>query len=186
MGIRSVHCKRVFKKQYSQVNFLELKNEEEKQRTRPMADYHAGARHGHWRLLFSRLLGCHKCRRAFGGHRFFLRRRTRLFHPVRPFRNDGGKPRRGLVPRIRFPVLRAGGGVCRGVDILDGMVFAMSSEATAVSTLIRGWFPNVSVAWLGAAIITAVTLLNLLGASKLSRLESVLAAVKIWPSFLSS
>jgi L-asparagine transporter-like permease len=66
------------------------------------------------------------------------------------------------------------------------MVFAMSSEATAVSTLIRGWFPNVSVAWLGAAIITAVTLLNLLGASKLSRLESVLAAVKIWPSFLSS
>lgn len=61
-----------------------------------------------------------------------------------------------------------------------GMVFAMSSEAAAVSTLVRHWFPGVSIAWLGAGIIVLVTLLNLLGASRLSRLESVLAAVKIF------
>ncbi|HPE16278.1 MAG TPA: amino acid permease [Oscillospiraceae bacterium] len=61
-----------------------------------------------------------------------------------------------------------------------GMVLAMSSEAAAVSTLVRAWFPAASTAWLGGGIIAAVTLLNLLGASKLSRLESVLAAVKIF------
>ncbi len=60
-----------------------------------------------------------------------------------------------------------------------GMVFAMSSEATAVSTLVREWVPDVSIAWLGGAIIVSVTLLNLLGASNLSNLESILAAFKI-------
>jgi hypothetical protein len=43
--------------------------------------------------------------------------------------------------------------------------------------------PERILARLGAAIITAVTLLNLLEASKLSRLESVLAAVKYWHRF---
>lgn len=61
-----------------------------------------------------------------------------------------------------------------------GMVFAMSSEATAVSTLVRDWFPKVSVAWLGGGIIAAVTLLNLLGARKLSNLESFLAGFKLF------
>lgn len=60
-----------------------------------------------------------------------------------------------------------------------GMVLAMSSEATAVSILVREWYPNVSIAWLGSGIIVVVTLLNLLGASMLSKLESGLAAVKI-------
>jgi len=61
-----------------------------------------------------------------------------------------------------------------------GMVFAMSSEATAVSIFIREWFPNVSITILGSVIIIGVTLLNLLGADKLSKLESGLAAVKIF------
>lgn len=61
-----------------------------------------------------------------------------------------------------------------------GMVLAMSSEATAVSILIREWVPNVSISILGSSIIIGVTLLNLLGADKLSKLESGLAAVKIF------
>lgn len=60
-----------------------------------------------------------------------------------------------------------------------GMVLAMSSEATAVSILVREWFPKVSIPLLGGIIIIGVTLLNLLGADKLSKLESGLAAVKL-------
>ncbi len=60
-----------------------------------------------------------------------------------------------------------------------GMVLAMSSEATAVSILIRQWLPGMSVALMGAVIIIAVTLLNLLGAKALSKLESGLAAIKL-------
>lgn len=61
----------------------------------------------------------------------------------------------------------------------SGMVLAMSSEATAVSILVREWRPNVSIALLGSIIIIGVTLLNLLGADKLSKLESCLAAIKL-------
>ncbi|NCC69837.1 MAG: amino acid permease, partial [Clostridia bacterium] len=61
-----------------------------------------------------------------------------------------------------------------------GMVLAMSSEATAVSILVRSWFPRIPIALLGGTIILAVTLCNLLGASKLSKLESLLAAIKIF------
>lgn len=61
-----------------------------------------------------------------------------------------------------------------------GMVFAMSSEATAVSIFVREWFPNISITLLGSLIIIVVTFLNLLGADKLSKLESGLAAVKIF------
>jgi L-asparagine transporter-like permease len=60
-----------------------------------------------------------------------------------------------------------------------GMILAMSSEATAVSILIRQWIPNISISLLGSVIIISVTLLNLLGANKLSKLESGLAAVKL-------
>jgi len=60
-----------------------------------------------------------------------------------------------------------------------GMILAMSSEATAVSILVREWYPNLSIPVLGCVIIIGVTLLNLLGADKLSKLESGLAAVKL-------
>jgi L-asparagine transporter-like permease len=61
-----------------------------------------------------------------------------------------------------------------------GMILAMSSEATAVSILVKEWIPSISIPLLGSIIIIAVTLFNLLGADKLSKLESGLAAVKIF------
>ncbi len=61
-----------------------------------------------------------------------------------------------------------------------GMVITMSSEATAVSLLLRTWFPEISIPLLGTGLIIGVTLLNLLGANQLSHLETVLAAIKIF------
>ncbi|WP_110460985.1 amino acid permease [Ruminiclostridium sufflavum] len=72
-----------------------------------------------------------------------------------------------------------GAGFIVGWVYWTGMVFAMSSEATAVSILIREWIPNISLTVLGSIIIISITLLNLLGADKLSKLESGLAAVKL-------
>jgi L-asparagine transporter-like permease len=60
-----------------------------------------------------------------------------------------------------------------------GMVLAMSSEATAAAILIREWLPDLSISIMGTGIIIGVTLLNLLGADKLSKLESGLAALKL-------
>ena len=61
-----------------------------------------------------------------------------------------------------------------------GTIFSMSSEATAIPILVRNWFPNVSIALLGTLIIIGVTLLNLLGAHRLSKLESGLSSIKIF------
>lgn len=59
-------------------------------------------------------------------------------------------------------------------------MLAMSSEAIAVSVFLRVWFPQFSLPVLGASIIVLVTLANLLGADKLSKLESTLASVKLF------
>ncbi len=75
--------------------------------------------------------------------------------------------------------LNRGAGFVVGWVYWTGMVIAMSSEATAVSMLFRTWFPTVSIPVLGTILILGVTLMNLLGASQLSSLESILAAVKI-------
>lgn len=72
-----------------------------------------------------------------------------------------------------------GAGFIVGWVYWTGMSLAMSSEATAVSILVRKWIPNISIPLLGSIIIIAITLLNLLGADKLSKLESGLAAVKL-------
>ncbi|MEI6101944.1 MAG: amino acid permease, partial [Eubacteriales bacterium] len=61
-----------------------------------------------------------------------------------------------------------------------GMILAMSSEATAISILLREWFPAISLPLVGSLIIAGVTGVNLLGAEKLSKLESGLAAIKIF------
>ncbi len=61
-----------------------------------------------------------------------------------------------------------------------GMALAMSSEATAVSILLQQWMPGLSLPLAGSVIIVAVTLVNLLGADKLGKLESGLAAVKLF------
>ncbi len=60
-----------------------------------------------------------------------------------------------------------------------GLVLAMSSEAIAVSSLLQTWFAGISLPMLGAAVIIVVTILNLFGADRLSKLEGVLAAVKL-------
>lgn len=72
-----------------------------------------------------------------------------------------------------------GAGFTVGWVYWTGLVLAMSSEATAVSILLRGWFPGLPLGLAGSAIIAAVTLLNLLGAARLSKLESGLAAFKL-------
>lgn len=61
-----------------------------------------------------------------------------------------------------------------------GLILAMSSEATAVSVFFRVWFAKVPLPILGSIVIIIVTLLNLLGAEKLSKLESGLAAIKFF------
>lgn len=60
-----------------------------------------------------------------------------------------------------------------------GLILAMSSEAVAVSQFLRVWIPQISLPILGSTIIIGVTLANLLGADRLSKLESGLAAVKL-------
>lgn len=72
-----------------------------------------------------------------------------------------------------------GAGFVVGWVYWTGLVLAMSSEATAVSIFLQAWFPGLSLGILGAAVIIAVTLLNLLGADRLSQLESGLAAIKL-------
>ena len=75
--------------------------------------------------------------------------------------------------------LGKGAGFVVGWAYWTGMVISMSSEATAVSLLFRTWFPTVSIPVLGTILILGVTLINLLGASQLSSLESLLAGVKV-------
>lgn len=73
----------------------------------------------------------------------------------------------------------------RGVGFVTGWVYwiglilAMSSESIAASTFLREWFPNFPEIAMGMLIIVGITLLNLLGANYLSKLESGLAAVKL-------
>lgn len=72
-----------------------------------------------------------------------------------------------------------GAGFTVGWVYWTGLVLAMSSEATAASILLRGWFSWLSLPLTGSLIIVGVTLVNLLGAEKLGKLESGLAAVKL-------
>jgi L-asparagine transporter-like permease len=88
-------------------------------------------------------------------------------------------PDSGSFRAFAAQVFGPGTGFVVGWVYWTGMVLAMSSEATAVSILVREWAPNISISLLGSGIIIVVTLLNLLGADKLSKLESGLAAVKL-------
>lgn len=72
-----------------------------------------------------------------------------------------------------------GAGFTVGWEYWTGLVLAMSSEATAVSILLRGWFPGLPLALAGSGIIILVTLLNLIGAERLGKLESGLAVFKL-------
>ncbi|WP_342042285.1 amino acid permease [Bacillus sp. OTU2372] len=61
-----------------------------------------------------------------------------------------------------------------------GTVLSMSSEATAISILLRQWFPHLSIAIFGSFLIVGVTLVNLLGADKFGKIVSGLSGVKIF------
>jgi L-asparagine transporter-like permease len=89
-------------------------------------------------------------------------------------------PHSGSFYTFTAKVFGPGAGFVVGWVYWTGMVLAMSSEATAVSILIREWYPGVSISILGSMIIIVVTLVNLLGADKLSKLESSLAIVKVF------
>jgi L-asparagine transporter-like permease len=89
-------------------------------------------------------------------------------------------PHSGSFYTFTAKVFGPGAGFVVGWVYWTGMVFAMSSEATAASILIQSWYPRLSIPLMGVIIIIAVTLLNLLGATKLSKLESSLAIVKVF------
>ncbi len=89
-------------------------------------------------------------------------------------------PDSGSFRTFASQYINSGTGFVVGWVYWTGMVIAMSSEATAVSLLVREWFPSISLPVLGTFIIVGVTLLNLLGAKQLSSLESILAAIKVF------
>lgn len=91
-----------------------------------------------------------------------------------------GAPTVGSFSTFAARELGQGTGFVVGWLYWTGTVLSMSSEATAISLLVREWVPNVSIALLGGSIIVAVTLLNLLGADKIGKLASGLSAVKIF------
>lgn len=61
-----------------------------------------------------------------------------------------------------------------------GMILAMSSEAVAVSILIKNWIPELKITTIGIIIIISVTIINLLGTDKMSKLENLLACIKLF------
>lgn len=89
-------------------------------------------------------------------------------------------PDSGSFYTFTAQVFGPGAGFVVGWVYWMGMVLAMSSEATAASILIKGWYPRLSIPLLGSIIIILVTLVNLLGADKLSKLESSLSIVKVF------
>lgn len=60
-----------------------------------------------------------------------------------------------------------------------GMILAMSSEAVAISILVRNWFPSYRITTIGLLIIIIVTVVNLFGTDKMSKLENLLACIKL-------
>ncbi|MBV7504503.1 amino acid permease [Bacillus sp. sid0103] len=89
-------------------------------------------------------------------------------------------PTTGSFSTFAARELGEGTGFVVGWLYWTGTVLSMSSEATAISILIREWFPNVSIGLLGSSIIIGVTLLNLLGADKIGKLASGLSGIKIF------
>ncbi|MFA9377681.1 MAG: amino acid permease [Lachnotalea sp.] len=89
-------------------------------------------------------------------------------------------PSSGSFRTFASQYISEGTGFVVGWVYWTGMIISMSSEAAAVSLLVRKWFPSVSLSILGTILIVAITLLNLLGARHLSHLESFLAAIKVF------
>ena len=146
-----------------------------------MAAYHDGPGQRNRRIIFLGISGRNPCSGTFDIIWIYFRRCAGLLYPFRNFRDDGGKYGRWLSFRtFAAEAFGKGTGFVVGWVYWTGMALGMSSEATAVSILVRAWVPNVPIAVLGSIIIVGVTLLNLLGANKLSKLESGLAAIKLF------
>ncbi|KZL91996.1 amino acid permease [Clostridium magnum] len=88
-------------------------------------------------------------------------------------------PHSGSFRTLAARYFGPGTGFVVGWVYWTGMILSMSSEATAVSILIRNWFPNIAISLMGSLIIIGVTLLNLLGARRISKVASSLSAVKL-------
>ncbi|WP_075980609.1 amino acid permease [Bacillus massilinigeriensis] len=89
-------------------------------------------------------------------------------------------PTSGSFSAFASRELGAGTGFVVGWLYWTGTVLSMSSEATAISILVREFFPNVRIGLLGSLIIIGVTLLNLLGTERIGKLASGLSAIKIF------
>ncbi|MEH7094377.1 amino acid permease [Neobacillus vireti] len=76
--------------------------------------------------------------------------------------------------------LGSGFGFVVGWLYWTGTILSMSSEATAITILLRAWFPHLSIAIFGSILIIGVTLVNLLGADKFGKIVSGLSGVKIF------
>ncbi|MBT2659138.1 amino acid permease [Bacillus sp. ISL-18] len=76
--------------------------------------------------------------------------------------------------------LGSGFGFVVGWLYWTGTILSMSSEATAITILLREWFPHLSIAIFGSILIVVVTLVNLLGADKFGKIVSGLSGVKIF------
>lgn len=76
--------------------------------------------------------------------------------------------------------LGSGFGFVVGWLYWTGTILSMSSEATAITILLREWFPHLSIAIFGSILIIGVTLVNLLGADKFGKIVSGLSGVKIF------
>jgi L-asparagine transporter-like permease len=72
-----------------------------------------------------------------------------------------------------------GAGFVVGWIYFTGLALGMSSEATAIAILIRQWYA-IPIGPLAGVIIITVTFLNLFGADRLSKIESVFAGIKFF------
>lgn len=72
-----------------------------------------------------------------------------------------------------------GAGFVVGWVYWTGLILAMSSEAIAVSVFVRAWIPQFSLPVLGSIVIIIVTVINLFGVERLSKLEGTLAFIKL-------
>lgn len=88
-------------------------------------------------------------------------------------------PHAGSFYTYTSEIYGPGSGFVVGWVYWTGKVLTMTSEATAAAILMQQWYPRLSVPIIGCIIIIIVTLLNLLGANKLSKLESSLSIIKL-------
>ncbi len=88
-------------------------------------------------------------------------------------------PNAGSFRTFSEKIYGSGVGFVVGWVYWTGLIFAMSSEAIAVSILLKAWIPGISIPIMGSLVIILVTILNMLGANILSKLESGLAAIKL-------